>query len=166
MNTLLRAAAMAGGLIALPALSANNSPGTSTPNLPKAGTVPPPATGLPTLPVPSIVSSMNMKLVRNDVHITVNGTTGDQACGLLIQRYPLGAWDPVTAGKQGVVVVVGKSQSLKLPFTVPYGVGKPPMDTVAFSVKGVAVNGLPGCAGEASYNYDIPKPPPPPDVSS
>lgn len=157
MNTLLRAAAMAGGLIAAPLFAANNPPGPATPK----SSIP-----VPAIPTPSLIKSLQAPLYKS-VTVMVDGSVGDLTCAILIQRQPVGQWDPVTFGMKGVVVIVGKSQPKNLPLNIAYGSGLPPADTVGFIAKGVAVNGHPACAGQASANMiPVQTPPPPPDVSS
>lgn len=152
------AASLAGALATSPAFAAGNTPNPASPTPPKQSA---PAQLMQAPALPSVIKSLTYAYAGNNLNITVQGNNGE-ACGIIIQRQPLGIWDP---GQQGVVAVVGKGQRLQLPLTIGYGTGIVPKETVSFSAKGHATGGMPACHGMASVPYNI-APPPPPEVNS
>jgi hypothetical protein len=160
MKIRLIAASLSTSLACCMLAQANNTP--PAPTGPKQNV---PGLAMPAPGLPSSIKDITYAYAGRTLMITVLGNNGDASCGLLIQRYPLSTWDPVQAGQQGVVVIVGKAQRQQLPLSISYGKGVAPKDTVAFNVKGFATAGVPACPGEAYINYGLIQGPPP-DVNS
>ena len=162
MKSLIKSAGLAGLLASSVALAAGNAPNTN-PSLPSKPVNPAAGASLPALP--GVIKGVTYKYVGSQLNITVQGSSGDAPCGLIIQRSPVSSWDPGLPGQQGVVAVVGKGERLQLPLTLAYGQGTAPKETLTFSVKGLATRGVPACQGSAVTDYVF-APPPPPEVNS